>query len=60
VTSKFLLNTFGRVPDVTEDFAAELLLACLSIGHKSTARGDDGYADTAENLGHFGALPVDA
>src|SRR5580765_4878117 len=47
-------------PDVTEDLAADALLAGLAVGQQSTARGEHGHAEPAEHAGDLVGLRVDA
>ena len=39
------------LPDVAEDFAADLALARLPVGHEPLAGGQDGDAEAAEDAG---------
>ena len=49
-----------RLPDVREDFAAQLRLTRLLAGHDPLARADDDDAEAAEDARDVGLARVDA
>src|SRR4051794_7845097 len=49
----------GSLPDVAEDFAADLALARLTVGHQPLAGGQDGHPEATEDARHAVALAVD-
>src|SRR4051794_34724187 len=49
----------GSLPDVAEDFAADLALARLTVGHQSLTGGQDSHSEATEDARHGVALAVD-
>ena len=48
------------LPDVTKQFAAEILLLGLRPGHHTFRRGNDGHAHAAEHARNLGRADVAA
>src|SRR6478735_11929923 len=42
----------GSLPDVAEDFAADLALARFAVGHEPVAGGQDGHPEATEDARH--------
>src|SRR6478735_4930706 len=49
----------GSLPDVAEDFAADLALARLTVGHQPIAGGQDGHPEATEDTRDAVTLAVD-
>src|SRR5918994_6048652 len=53
------ISASPRSPDEAQDFAADLALARLTVGHQPLRGGQDGHTEAAEDAGHAGGVAVD-
>ena len=48
------------LPDKRKDFAADMQLACLLVGHNALGRGNDGNAEATQDLGQLVSAGINA
>src|SRR5437016_14498582 len=48
----------NRLPDIAEQFAAEVFFAGLGAGHDAFGTGDDGHAEATFDAGKFGRADI--
>ena len=53
------ISCLPPLPDKRQDFAADMVLASLLIGHDALGRGNDGDAQATENLGQLVGAGID-